>query len=140
MIELHLHDSNNLIDLDFAEWLLERIQIKLISNLKKYNLKRWDEFFSSSLEVSRLYAKNYRAEDILLFAIKHMKCTVTTSELRVTFNGDILVPGFDRLKLSTAIKLINYGTRSVKGCPLFSNTFEEIRDDIQNYIRMYYMI
>lgn len=140
MISLRLHDSNNIIDSDFGYWLVSKIRVRLISNFRNYNFKRWDNYLTESKEVTRLYSRNYTAYEIVDFAASNIICNSSTGEITISINNNKFVPGFDRLKLSTIVKTINYGTLDIKGCSIFTDTFNHFAENIDTYASIYYRI
>ena len=140
-MQLHLRDSNDLLDDKFARWLIVRIRFKLISSISRYNLTNWDKYFNTSKEVNRLYKdKTYRASDIIIFAANNLVYTSTKNEIRIFINNNKFVPGYDRLKLSVASKTLNYGTIDIKGCHIFTDVLEQFAKDINIYVAQFYRL
>ena len=139
-MKLLLHDKDNIVDLDFGNWLLELISTKLISSIDSKKLQQLDDFINNTDTLKRLYKSQYSTESILIYAARHLKCNVVHGEITIDLDNNALVPGFDRLKLLTICKLINYGSSEVKGYPIFTNTFNYFRDNITDYVRMYYVV
>ena len=139
-MELRVRDSNKIIDVDFGAWLSNRIKIKLLSNSKKYNFVHWDKYLSESETLKRLYKKDYKAMDVIVFASKNIVCKGTDGEISITFDNTKFVPGFDRLPLVTLVKTINYGTQDSKGCPIFTDTFNYFVKNLDTYVGMYYSL
>lgn len=139
-MELRIRDKNNLIDTDFGNWLIPIVKTRLINSIKSYKLTHWDKYLSTSDAVSRLYNKIYKSSDIIVFAAQNLKCFGNAGEISITFDNTKLVPGFDRLLLSQAVKLLNYGNQDIKGCPIFTETFDFIAKDIDSYVGLYYRL
>lgn len=138
MIKLLIQDSSKIIEVGFGEWLVNRIKSRLLSNIKKYKFQNLDKYLTEAVELNRLYKKKYTAEDIIFFASNNLVCRGTDGEVCVLFDNTKFVPGFDRLKLDTAVRIINFGTLSVKGCPIFTDTFNYFEKNIQELAEMYY--
>lgn len=140
-MELRIYDDEGFINKDFGEWLIPRIRVKLISSISKYkSLVNWDTYLTSSSTVDRLYDIHYRAFDVVIFAAKNLVCTGTDGEITIHFDYNKFVPGFNRLKLNTIVKTINYGTTDTKACPIFTDSFDYFANDIDTYVRQYYML
>lgn len=137
---LTLTDKDNIVDTDFGNWLIDHIRTKLISSINSNKLITWNEFINNTDVLDRLYNSSYSAEAIIIYASKHLKCNSSNGKIIIGIDDNILVPGFDRLKLKTICKLINYGTTDIKGYPIFSDTFNYFKDNILDYVRMYYVI
>lgn len=139
-MELRVQDSNQIIDIDFGEWLISHIRVKLLSSVSKYRFDKWDDFLTESENISRLYTRQYSVLEVVKFASKNIVCKGATGDISIQFDNTKLVPGFDRLPLNTILKTINYGTLDIKGCPIFTDTLEYFAKDIDTYVHMYYNI
>lgn len=137
-MELRIRDSQQVIDEGFANWLSSLIKTKLISNIGKYKLVNWDKYLTTSDSVNRLYKKDYRTSEVIIFAANNIVCSCVPGEVVITFDNTKFVLGFDRLRLSTIVKTINYGTLDIKGCPIFIDTLTYFEENIDTYIRLYY--
>ena len=140
-MQLRIRDEQGFIDQDFGRWIIPIIQTKLAKNINKYNLTNWTNYLNKSENISRLYTnKSYSAENIVLLASQSLVCKGTSGDISISFDSTKFVSGYDRLRLTTIIKTINYGTVDIRGCPIFTNTFNEIVEDIDSYVQLYYMM
>lgn len=140
-MELIIRDSNKLLTDDFARWLLSKVKIKLIANISRYNVENFDNYLNESNDIKRLYKdKNYRASDIIMFAANNLVYSFSETEIRIHVDFNKYTPGYDRLKINTAAKLINYGTADKRGCPIFTNILNQFAENIQDYISLYYRL
>lgn len=139
-MELRIRDSEGFVDKGFGWWLVFRIKVKLISNIKNYKLDNWDKYLNEATELNRLFNRKYKTADVITFAAKNIICEGSAGEITLRFDDTKFVPGFDRLKLTTLLKTINFGTLSIKGCPIFSDTFNYFSEDIDTYVRLYYRL
>lgn len=139
-MELIIRDSSKLIDSTFGKWLIPQIKIKLLSKISNYNFKNIDKYLTESDEIKRLYKKDYTSKDVIIFAADNLVCNGTDGEIYISFSNTKYVPGYDRFNLLTAVKTINYGTLSVKGCPIFTDTFKYFEKNIQQFVELFYRI
>ena len=139
-MELQINDSNNIIDVDFGRWLQSLIRIKLISSINKDKLIQLDNYFTNDASIRRLYNKLYYTKDLIILAANNLVCSGTKGAITIKIKNNVFVPGYDRLNLSEAIKLINFGNLSVKGCFLFTNVFDYFSDNINQYVRYFYRL
>lgn len=137
-MELRLIDAQQILDVDFGRWLIPFIKTNLIANYSNYSFVNWETFLNETEDIKRLYNKKYRVFDILKFASNNLICDGIAGEVHIHFNNNIYVPGFDRWKLTSAIKTINFGTLDIKGCPIFTDTLDEFASKINTYIGIYY--
>lgn len=139
-MELHITDKEKLIDLHFGVWLRDKIRLRLVSSYTKYHFDNWNKWLNDSEDIKKLYNKKYSVLDIILFASKNIICNGVDGDLHIYFNNNIFVPGFDRLKLNTCIKTINFGTLDIKGCPIFTDTLDEFANNIDTYLSVFYRL
>lgn len=136
---LKLTDSSNVIDYGFGLWLISKIKTRLLSNIDTKKLVHWNNYFSE-LPSNEASIQDNSSQQIIVFAVSNLTCKLNQGELIITYDQTKFIPGYDRLKLSTAIKTINYGTLSIKGYPIFSDTFKYFAENIDTYIKLYYNI
>ena len=140
-MELHVFDKDKLIDIDFGFWLIPKIRAKLISSYKDYHFDNWDTYLNTSPDIKRMYSHNkYNVFDILLEGAYNLVCEGTSGDIRIFINKNNIVSGYDRLNLERVLKTINYGTLSIKACPIVSNVFAYFAEDIVSYARQYYQV
>ena len=139
-MELRLRDKEKFVDKGFGNWLVQRIRIKLLSEISKYNLTNWDKYLSESANLNRLYARDYKASEILVFAANNLACTGIDGDISIQFDNTKFVPGFDRLKLDLILRTITFGTRDTKACPIITDVFNSFAEDIDTYLHSYYML
>ena len=139
-MKLVLHDKDRIVDDDFCEWLVSRISTKLIANLDRKKLSTWDKYINDSDEFKKLYNKTYSAEKIIYFAASKLVFNNIDGKITIELDPNVIIPGFDRLKLITFCKSLNYGSLKIKGYPIFTDTFNYFKENITQYVRNYYMI
>lgn len=140
MIELRIRDASKIIDENFARWLVPYIRTRLIASISQYKLAQWDDYITNSTTITKLYDKEYKASDIIIFAANNIVYTCLPGEIIINFDNTKFIPGFDRLRIDTIVKLINYGTLEIKGCPIFLNTFNYFEKHIDLYVKYYYRV
>lgn len=139
-MRLLIRDSSKFVDRDFGNWLQIRIRSKLIVNAFNYKLQLWDRYLSESGSVRRLYNRDYKALDVIMFAANNLVCKGTDGEVSIQFNDKKFVPGFDRLRLDVIVKTINYGTLDVKACSIFTDTLNYFAKNIDTFVKEYYKL
>lgn len=138
-MRLHIYDEHKFVDEGFGQWLIPRIQFKLIQNLRKYKMGAWEQFLNESETISRLYSRKYHVQEIVIFAANNLVCKGIDGNISIEFR-ETSVPGFDRLSLRGISKTINYGTLQIKGCPIFTDTFNFFAENINDYLELYYEV
>ena len=139
-MELRIRDSQGFVDESFGYWLIPRIKAKLISNISKYKLANWDKYLTESETLNRLYKKDYKTTDVIIFAANNLVCKGADGEITIHFDNTKFTPGFDRLRLDVIVKTINFGTLDTKGCSIFTDTLNHFAKDIDTYVGLYYSL
>lgn len=139
-MKLVVKDHNNVIDRDFANWLLEQVKDECYLRLDPTKLKRISHYLNTSDTIPRLHKlTHYDASDIIVQGIQNLKFNFSSSNsFDIHINSNIYADGFDRFNLLSACKLINYGNQDIAGFPIFTSAFEAIMNKIPEYIYHYY--
>jgi hypothetical protein len=137
---LLIEDKQGFVDLFFGKWLIPKITADIINRIDKSKLLKWDDYLTNSSSLARIYSKNYRAYDVLVFAAKNIICTGTKGSIVIKIDDNIMMPGFDRVKVKDLVKLITNGNLEVKGYPVVSDVFNDFANNINKYMRLYYQV
>lgn len=135
---LRIFDANEVIDLEFGKYLCDIVRKKFISMIDDYNMKSWQVHINTSDEFNKIYSKDVDLDSIFIFASTQLKYGFMGSDLIIEFDPNVLIPGFDRLKLVSLLKMINFGTLSIKGCPIVTDLFNYFEEHIDEYVKVYY--
>ena len=137
-MELIIRGSEDILTQELGNWLCSVLKDKILMRVNDSKLIAWDNYLTNDSAVTRLYKRDYKASEVIIFAGQNLSCVVADGMIIIRFNLTKFVPGFDRWKLSTAIKTLNYGTLQVKGCHVFTDAFNSLKDDLPDLIRLYY--
>ena len=136
-MRLKLTTESEFFDARFAQWLITRVQEVFYTKLDKNKLVKWNTFFDNSTQFNTITGKPFDTEQVVLFAIKSLIYEVESSELTIKFSPNKLVPNLDRVKVEMIVKTINFGTAEITGYPIFTETFDAVADNINNYVEEY---
>ena len=139
-MQLSIRGPQDVVTSEFGQWLCLILKARLEKHLNSPKLQKWDQYLTSTSVVKRLYTRPYTVSEVVSFAAKHLSCVVVTGLLIIRFDSTKFVPGFDRLPLTTAIKLLSHGNRDIEGCPIFRDAFESVKNQIVDLARLYYGI
>lgn len=132
-LEIEYKDSS--LDRKFGNWLILIIQKLIQSSINDKKLLKWDKYISENF--NHLYSKKVTSKDIILAGIKDLVCDDTDSKLIIKISTNHFIQGLDRVRIETLCRLINYGNTEIKGYPIFTDTFDDIADNISVYVRKY---
>ena len=136
-MKLEILDENNELDYAFGRWLIKQIQLEFRVDVDQRKLQNWDKFFEGSEEYKGIYSQPVKAITILQTALKNLQCDNLPDKLVIKFNQNQFMPGFDRVKVDTLLRLITFGNNSLQGYPIIKDILQRVADNIGKYIDMY---
>lgn len=127
--------NTNKYDLNFFNWLIEKIKSYLLmfDDFSKY--KQIEEYINSNI----LRSKKYRylsMHDIFFIAAASYECISYGSTAIIQINPQIKIYNTN-IKVIDICKILNYGSISVKGTDVFSQIANHIKLNLNNYYREY---
>lgn len=127
--------NTNKYDLNFFNWLIEKIKSYLLmfDDFSKY--KQIEEYINSNI----LRSKKYRylsMHDIFFIAAASYECINYGSTAIIQINPQIKIYNTN-IKVIDICKILNYGSISVKGIDIFSQIANHIKLNLNNYYREY---
>ena len=127
--------NTNKYDLNFFNWLIEKIKSYLLmfDDFSKY--KQIEEYINSNI----LRSKKYRylsMHDIFFIAAASYECINYGSTAIIQINPQIKIYNTN-IKVIDICKILNYGSISVKGTDVFSQIANHIKLNLNNYYREY---
>lgn len=128
---LKINDADNILQYPFFSWLIDKIKIKLLSDMQISRLS------SLQQEAQKIYDEDIDLQKILLQAINNLVIIPYTDYTTIGINPNIFANNLDRIKLSDVCKFINYGNSAAPGYPIFTDTFRYISENIKDYTFKY---
>ena len=121
----------NKYDLNFFNWLIEKIKSYLLmfDNFSKY--KQIEEYINSNI----LRSKKYRylsMHDIFFIAATSYECINYGSTVIIQINPQVKIYNTN-IKVIDICKILNYGSISVKGTDVFNQIANHIKLNLNNY-------
>lgn len=127
--------NTNKYDLNFFNWLIEKIKSYLLifDDFNRY--KQIEEYINSNI----LRSKKYRylsMHDIFFIAAASYECINYGSTAIIQINPQVKIYNTN-IKVIDICKILNYGSISVKGTDVFSQIANHIKLNLNNYYREY---
>ena len=127
--------NTNKYDLNFFNWLIEKIKSYLLmfDDFSKY--KQIEEYINSNI----LRSKKYRylsMHDIFFIAAASYECINYGSTAIIQINPQVKIYNTN-IKVIDICKILNYGSISVKGTDVFSQIANHVKLNLNNYYREY---
>ena len=123
-------DSN--IDNDFIEFLIKKIKQYILHEADTKKLAAFDKYLIRTLDLGISAAR------IVVTATDNLKYIKTNKTYTIEIDNNVYLVN-KKAKLYDMCKLINFGNLSIKGYPIFTDTFEHFKHNLNDYISMYRM-
>lgn len=127
--------NTNKYDLNFFNWLIEKIKSYLLMFDDFSRYKQIEEYINSNI----LRSKKYRylsMHDIFFIVAASYECINYGSTAIIQINPQIKIYNTN-IKVIDICKILNYGSISVKGIDVFSQIANHIKLNLNNYYREY---
>ena len=127
--------NTNKYDLNFFNWLIEKIKSYLLMFDDFSRYKQIEEYINSNI----LRSKKYRylsMHDIFFIAAASYECINYGSTAIIQINPQIKIYNTN-IKVIDICKILNYGSISVKGIDIFSQIANHVKLNLNNYYREY---
>lgn len=128
--------KENDYDIDFVNWLIEYTKTHIISSLDEQKLKRMDSYIKDNKLFQSIFKKTISSKDAIFIALNNLKITEYPNRFVVAINSNSIVPG-TQVKAVTVAKLINFGTLSIMGYPIFVKNFRYVEDNLEALYKKY---
>lgn len=134
-MRLEIEYKDNALNKDFGNWLIKIITSSIKSNLNEKKLGQLDKYIEDNF--THLFKKPVTSKDIIHAGLKELVCDDDSSKLIIKISTNKFMQGLDRVRIETLCRLINYGNSSVKGYPIFTDTFNQVALNIKLYVDEY---
>ena len=138
-MKLEIRDTSGLLKPEFGKWLCKRLHFMIMDRLDPKKCVTLNKFFNSK-QNTFLHPisndKEINTANIILEGSRNFVCYGNPLVLQVDPNKFVF--GFEQAKLNTICKFINYGNQSVTGYPIFTEIFEEVASNIDDYVEEYF--
>ena len=135
-MRLIINDSEGLIDYKFCLWLISQIKNEYIETANVNKLLKMDEYLHS-LDFMASH-KDDTSYKILQKGLQSLQVSSGTDSYIIRVNDSIYYDFATGVKLSTVCKLINYGTISVQGYPIYQKLFTHFAENLGDLVKYYY--
>ena len=133
-MKLVIHDPNSVLNDSFKPWFIMKLRNHIINSISDAKLQNWNTYLNELPEYRSIYKKKLAARDIIIAGASNLIAIDSSDSIIFMINPNIYAPGLDRVKLDSICKLINYGNNDMKAYPIFTDTFNYFRSELQTYI------
>lgn len=140
----------------FAKFVAERLAMDIITTTDEAELVRWDALFllmqndKGKIDLSQIkrvdkqtlnnikQGKTGVTLSLIIDACQSLICNDREDFITISINPSVYAKNFlHSVKLATVCELINYGNVDVKGYPIFTQRFAEVREHLTEYVNKY---
>lgn len=127
ILNVKLNNYNN-----FFKFLKDIIKSAILKNLDVKKLIVFDEYFKNNLNIKVTPI----ARQVIIIGIENLIYSKTSEGINIYINPSTIVYN-TQYHVAELCRLINYGTLDLKGYPIFTNTFNKIKDNINMILSLY---
>jgi len=126
----------NCNDVGFIKYLIRYLQTYIQANIKSEKLY-WLQMYINSLPIFKGKLRKFiSCREIIIIGAYNLVYKKYEAYYEITIDENQKIFGLDA-KLNDACRLINYGTMSVQGYPIFSDAFNNVEDNIADLYQKY---
>lgn len=135
---LEIHYKEDAIDRNFIIWLTDIIRDQVKVSINGLKLIIWDEYLNKEGTLDFTTRKSITAKELIEQGADNFIIKDVPNKFIIQINNNINVNGLKSTKLETLCRLINFGNTSIKGYPIFTDTFHNVEEHIDDYVEIYY--
>lgn len=135
---LEIHYKEDAIDRNFVTWLTDIIRDQVKFSINGLKLIVWDEYLNKEGTLDFTTRKSITAKELIEQGADNFIIKDVPNKFIIQINNNINVNGLKSTKLETLCRLINFGNTSIKGYPIFTDTFHNVEEHIDDYVEIYY--
>lgn len=130
-------ERNKYIDDDFIDWLIDEMRYEIST---KINEKKLD-MFNKYIEESNLFepmnnSSKFDVKQAIILSLNTLTYRKTNNVYIIEVGKNKLFPGY-KVNLETVCKILDSGNTEIKGYPIFSKIFNNIKLNILEYYEKY---
>jgi hypothetical protein len=136
-MRISIDNSSGKYEDGFFEYLKRFTTRQLILNLNPLKLKKFEEAINQEEELLKPFRKSFSGRDIFYAGANNLN-VIKFFDGRVILQVDPNVIYYGtRVKLITLIRFLNYGNGDYKGYPIFTDTFNYVRNNLDAIYQLY---
>ncbi len=136
-MRIEINNPNNVLDFDFGKWLCKRVSMLIRYKMNRQKLNMWSDYLTETKIFEPTYSDKIFADKFILQAANSLICNSFSSLLCIEINNKTYAEGLNQVKLIDVIKLITFGNQEKQGYSLIKDVFEEVAENINEYVNKY---
>ena len=128
-------DINTKYGLEFVLYIIKKLQEYIIGNINDKKLVFIEEYINQNYK--SVYRKHISARDILVSSAMNLTYQIYANKFTVEIDSKQILYGTNA-KLYDICKLINFGVLGIGSYPIFTESFDYFRDNL-DYMYEYYI-
>lgn len=131
--------ANKYIDDYFIEWLIDIIRHKIILQIDNKRIHIFNDIVNDNEIFNKVNPNinvKFDVRKAIILALNSMRYRRIKNVYIIDIGNNILFPNY-QVKLDTVCRLLNYGNTQIKGYPIFTQVFNDIRKNLVQYYQEY---
>lgn len=135
-MQLEIEFKEGTLNRSFGAWIIKLIREITLDNVDPKKLQGLDKYIEENF-IHLSEKKKVTCIDIINAGLNELTYDFDNTKFTIRISNHKFMQGLDRIRIETLCKLINYGTASIKGYPIFTDSFNQIAENIDIYIESY---
>ena len=124
-------------DKGFFYFLLNYIKKQLQSRYNRRKLKKFEDYLNLDKTELGPFKKQYSAIEIFLSSVYHLRLRKSMNDIyTIEVDPNVFYTG-TQIKLIKLARALNYETADYVGYPIFTETFQEVKENLDGIYLMY---
>ena len=136
-MRISIDNSSEKYEDNFFEYLKKFTTRQLILNLNPLKLKKFEDAINKEEELLSPFKKSFSGRDIFYAGANNLSITkFFDGRVIIQVDPNVIYYG-TKIKLVTLIRFLNYGNEEYKGYPIFTDTFNYVRSNLDAIYQLY---
>jgi len=136
-MRIEINNPNDVLDLDFGKWLCKRVSMLIRYKMNRQKINMWSDYLTETKIFEPTYSDKIFADKFILQAANSLICKSFPSLLCIEIDNKKYAEGLNQVKLIDVVKLITFGNQEKQGYSLIKAVFEEVAENINEYVNKY---
>lgn len=132
-----LIEKNDRYNKKFITWLINILQMEIMSNLNMKKLQHLDNYIDEWLKNhEEVKLDNINLNTAMIVGVRNLTFYQTGQYFCIWINPKVFYPG-TKLRVYKFCEFINYGNLDINGCNIFTNVFSNVAQNLSTYYNIF---
>ena len=130
-------ERNKYIDDEFIAWLIDKIRYEICTTINENKLDIFNEYVKENNLFQPVNNNSkFDIKQAIILSLNTLTYRKTNNVYIIEVGKNKLFPGY-KVNLETVCKILDSGNTEIKGYPIFSKLFNNIKSNIVEYYEQY---